>query len=230
MNYNKKTFRAEFLNLCDEKYQEFSKKIAIGKLEPVGIRVPKLKELAKNLAKSNWQDFFETEENWCSEIIILKGLVLGYAKLDIGQFLNYLHQFFEMVESWTETDICAASFKIIKKNQQRVFDEILPYLYCKKEYKVRLAIIILLDYFLTDDWIDKVFRLLPQIEQGEYYVDMAIAWTLSVCFVKYREKTLDILKKKVFSKFVQNKAVQKCRESFRVSEEDKQLLQKYKLQ
>ena len=230
MDYNNKTFRAELLNLCDKKYREFSKKIGIGKLEPVGIKVPKLKELAKDLSKSNWQDFFECEENWCVEIIMLKGLVLGYAKLDIDSFLTYLHRFFDMVESWAETDISAANFKIINKNKQKVFDEILPYLFCEKEYKARLAIIILLDYFLTDDWIDTVLELLPQIKQGEYYVDMAIAWTLSVCFVKYRDKTIKLLDKKVFTKFVQNKAVQKCRESFRVSVEDKQMLQKYKLQ
>ena len=230
MDYSNKTFRTELLSLCDEKYREFSKKIGIGKIEPIGIKVPKLKELAKDLSKSNWQDFFECEENWCSEIIILKGLVLGYAKLDIDNFLPYLHRFFEMVESWAETDICAANFKIIKKHKQKIFDEILSYLFCEKEYKVRLVIIVLLDYFLTDDWIDKVLALLPQIKQGEYYVDMAVAWILSVCVVKFRDKTIELLEKKVFSKFVQNKAIQKCRESFRVSTEDKQLLQKYKLQ
>ena len=81
-----------------------------------------------------------------------------------------------------------------------------------------------------DLWIDKVLDVLQKIGQGQYYVDMALAWTLSVCFVKYRDKTLNLFEKKCFSKFVQNKAIQKCRESFRVSEEDKQLLQKYKLQ
>ena len=230
MKYNKKTFKIEIVNLCDEKYRDFSKKIGIGKLEPIGITIPKLRVLARELSKSNWQDFFECEDNWCSEIIILKGLVIGYAKIDIDEFLKYLHKFFDMAESWAETDVCASNFKIIKKNNQKIFDEIMPYLFCGEEYKVRLAIIILLDYFLTDDWIDKVLELLPKIEQGEYYIDMALAWILSVCFVKFRDKTLMLLEKKTFSKFVQNKAIQKCRESFRVSAEDKQLLQKYKLQ
>ena len=229
MEYNKKTFKNDFLQLADEKYREFSKKIGIGKIEPIGIRTPQLRTFAKQLSKSNWKELFECESNWCSEVIILKGLCLGYAKIDIDEFLIYLHKFFEMVESWAETDMCASSFKIIKKHNKRVFDEIKPYLFCKEEYKVRLAIIILLDYFLIDDWIDKVLELLPTIEQDVYYIDMAIAWILSVCFVKYREKTLQIFEKKAFSKWVRNKAIQKCRESFRVSNEDKQLLLSYKV-
>ena len=56
---------------------------------------------------------------------------------------------------------------------------------------------------------------------------------LNICnddFIRTTEERHEKVVEKVFSKFVQNKAVQKCRESFRVSEEDKQLLQKYKLQ
>lgn len=229
MNYNKKTFKIELLLLSDEKYRQFTSKLGIGKLEPLGIKIPELKKIAKQFALSNWQEFFCEEENFCPEVIILKGLCIGYAKIDIDAFLIYLHKFFDMVESWTETDTTAPSFKIIIKNREQVWQEILPYIFCESEYKTRLAIIILLDYFLVDEWIDKVLDILPKIKQGDYYVDMAHAWLLSVCFVKFRDKTLKLFEQKCFSKFVQNKAIQKCRESFRVSSVDKELLKTCKI-
>lgn len=229
MEYNKQAFKAEFFAFADEKYRQFATKIGIGKIQPLGIKAPILKTIAKELAKSNWQEFFDAEENFCAEVIILKGLCLGYAKIGFEEFLTYLKKFFEMVESWAETDMTTPTFKIINKNKEQIWEEIQSYLICKKEYQTRLAIIIMLDYFLTDEWIDKVLAVLPKIEQGQYYVDMALAWILSVCFVKYREKTLQIFEKKAFSKWVQNKAIQKCRESFRVSDDDKQMLLSYKV-
>ena len=229
MEYINKTFKKELLALADKKYKEFSEKLGMGQLEMFGIRIPVLKKLAKELSKTNWQEFFDCEENFCAEVVTLKGMCLGYAKLEFDYFLKYLKKFFDMVESWVETDTTVPTFKIVVKNKERVWQEIMPYLLGAKEYQTRLALIILLDYFLTDDWIDKVLEILPKIEQGQYYVDMAFAWILSVCFVKYREKTLKIFEKKCLSKFVQNKAIQKCRESFRVSFDDKQLLLNFKL-
>lgn len=227
--YKKDIFKQKLNSLGDKKYCQFVSKLGIGDLKPLGIKVPELKKIAKQFALSNWQEFFCEEENFCPEVIILKGLCIGYAKIDIDTFLTYLHKFFDMVESWTETDCTAPSFKIIIKNREKVWQEILPYIFCEGEYKTRLAIIILLDYFLLDEWIDKVLDILPKIKQGDYYVDMALAWILSVCFVKFRDKTLKLFEQKCFSKFVHNKAIQKCRESFRVLNDDKELLKTYKI-
>ncbi|HAJ77914.1 MAG TPA: DNA alkylation repair protein [Clostridiales bacterium] len=229
MEYNKKGFKSELLSLADDKYREFSQKLGMGRLEILGIKIPVLKQLAKSLAKTNWKDFFNEQENFCAEVVTLKGMCIGYAKIEFNEFLLYLKKFFVMVESWVETDTTVPTFRIILKNKELVWQEIMLHLFCDIEYEARLAIIILLDYFLTDEWIDNVLEVLPKINQGKYYVDMALAWLLSVCFVKYREKTLSLFEKKSFSKFVQNKAIQKCRESFRISDDDKQLLLNFKI-
>ncbi|MBO7508056.1 MAG: DNA alkylation repair protein, partial [Clostridia bacterium] len=170
------------MSFVDEDYAKFSKKLGVGKLEPVGIRVPKLREIAKQLSKQNWREFFDCEKNDCPEIIILKGLCLGNAKIDFDEFLQYLAKFFDMVESWAETDISASNFKIVKKNLEKTFGFVLPYLHSGEEYKVRLAVIILLDYFVCDEWIDTVLDQIQKIEFGKYYIDMAVAWLVSVCF------------------------------------------------
>ena len=229
MMYSKKDFQKYLSQFIDEKYANFSKKLGIGKLEPIGVRVPKLREIAKDLSKANWQEFFKNEKNVNAETVILKGLCLGYAKISFDEFAKHLLQFFDMVESWAETDISASSFKIVKKNLQKTYDIILPYLHSQEEFKVRLAVIILLDYFVCEDWINVALSEILKISYGQYYIDMAVAWLISVCFVKFRQKTLNLLSKKVLPKFVQNKAIQKCRESFRISDKDKALLNQLKI-
>ena len=60
---------------------------------------------------------------------------------------------------------------------------------------------------------------------GEYYVDMAVAWLVATAMVKCRDKTVEYMQaegRRILSKFAYNKALQKMRESLRVSKEDKQ--------
>ena len=95
MEYSNKTFKKELLALADKKYKEFSEKLGIGQLEMLGIRIPVLKKLAKELSKTNWQEFFDCEENFCAEVVTLKGMCLGYAKLEFDYFLKYLKNIFD---------------------------------------------------------------------------------------------------------------------------------------
>ena len=57
---------------------------------------------------------------------------------------------------------------------------------------------------------------------------MAIAWAISVCFVKFRDKTLDFLDVSNLDDFTYNKSLQKIRESNRVCKEDKDIVKRMK--
>ena len=88
----------------------------------------------------------------------------------------------------------------------------------------------------------KKFRLIPAFllsaallsgltgckKETEYYVNMACAWLLAECFIKFRNETLHFLEQNTLNDFIVNKGIQKCRDSFRVSDEDKDLLLKFK--
>lgn len=88
---------------------------------------------------------------------------------------------------------------------------------------------ILFDFVGNDNYIDKIFELLDSFQAEEhYYVNMMNAWLLCECFIKRRELTLKYLNHNKLNKFTINKGVQKCRESRRVSAEDKQMLLKFK--
>jgi 3-methyladenine DNA glycosylase AlkD len=51
---------------------------------------------------------------------------------------------------------------------------------------------------------------------------MAKAWLLSVCFIKYKEKTFDFLKITKIDNFTVNKTISKIKDSLRVSSIDKE--------
>jgi 3-methyladenine DNA glycosylase AlkD len=87
----------------------------------------------------------------------------------------------------------------------------------------------LMDYYIDDEYIDKTLDILSKTDTDFYYVNMATAWALSVAFVKYKEKVLNLLKSKTLTKTVQNMTIQKIRESNRVSKEDKELVKAFKV-
>lgn len=97
-----------------------------------------------------------------------------------------------------------------------------------REFSLRVPLVVLLEYYIGDAYIDRLLETYGQNYSDAYYVRMAQAWALSICFVKCRDKTLEFLRHDQLDTWTHNKAIQKCRESLRVSAEDKALLQRLK--
>ena len=57
---------------------------------------------------------------------------------------------------------------------------------------------------------------------------MAVAWAISVCYVKFPKETFQYLKTDHLDDFTHNKAIQKICESYRVSKEEKEKLKEWK--
>lgn len=102
------------------------------------------------------------------------------------------------------------------------------YINSKNEYEIRFALVMYLNYYLTDEYIDEILHKIDKITNKEYYVQMAIAWLLSFAYIKQKKKTEKYLLKNNLDEFTQNKAIQKICESYRVSNENKEKLRKLK--
>ena len=139
-----------------------------------------------------------------------------------------LASFIPLIDNWAVCDSCCASFKFTAQYREELYPFIKSYL-SGSEYEARFAVVMLMDYYLTDGYIDEVLSLLCEIKSDYYYVNMAVAWALSVAFVKYRDKTLPYLTQKTLTPAVQNKTIQKIKESYRVTDTDKQLLNSFKI-
>ena len=83
--------------------------------------------------------------------------------------------------------------------------------------------------YLEDDYIDQILDMCGQVKNDAYYVKMALAWLLSFAFMKFKEKTYILFEKRTLSKFVQNKAICKCRDSFQVEKQDKENLINFRI-
>ena len=218
----------ELFQNADLKYKEFHSGLCPNTDNIIGVRIPKLREIAKRVAKENPDGFLKEINDQYYETVMLYGLVIGYMKSDIKVQQKYLDIFVHKIENWAICDYCTATYKFVTKNLEEWFLYIQKYLKSDKEFEVRFGVIMLMDYYLTDEYIDKVFEIFNQIKHEGYYVKMGIAWAISMAFVKYEEKTRRFLANNDLDNFTYNKALQKIIESNRVSKEIKGEIKKMK--
>ncbi len=214
--------RQKLINLSDEKYREFNSKLCPGIDNMIGIRVPILKKISKDIA--NNQDFLEYIE--CKNLeyfeeIMLKGLIIGYAKVDFNKRLEYIEQFIPYIDNWAICDIFCNNLKSIKDNKEKMYIFLKKYIDSKDEFELRFLIVILLDYYVEEKYINEILNILDKIKHNGYYVKMAIAWAISVIYIKFPKYTMKYLKNNTLDKFTYNKSLQKIIESNRVSNEEK---------
>jgi len=228
IKWNKKTYK-EFIDylksLSDLKYKDFHSKIANTKLEIIGIRSPILKDIAKKIRKSNVEEYFKLVENNYYEEVMIYGLVLSNTEyLD-----KYFIDFIDRIDNWAICDSFVSSLKIINKKLGKYWIYINSLIDLNNEFRTRVAIVIMLNYYLIDDYIDRVLYVISNIKTENYYVNMAISWLLSLAIVKYENKVIELFKQKKLSKFVQNKAISKIQDSYRIKKELKNKVKKYRI-
>ena len=109
-----------------------------------------------------------------------------------------------------------------------MWDYLSKYLSSDKEFTIRFYLVMFLWYFVNDEYLNKILEITDNIKSDYYYVKMAQAWLISEAYAKYPGITLEYLKKSKLDKWTFNKGIQKIRESFRVTKEDKDMLNKLK--
>ncbi len=220
-------FKSRLISLSDEKYRRFNEALIPGAQNTsYGVRVPHMRGIAKEIAGgADWRGFLSIAKNdGAYEAKMISGMIIAYAKCGLEERLQYLKDYIPRIDNWAVCDTVCASMKWIAKERGRLYDFLLPYLSSTGEFELRFAIVSLMDYFLIDEYIDEVLQWYGDIRHDGYYVKMAIAWGLSVCFIKYRDKTLGFLNTRRIDVFTYNKAIQKMLESYRVSDSDKTML------
>lgn len=220
--------KQKIFELADEKYKEFHSGLCPNTDNIVGVRVPILRSYAKELAKGDFRKYLEQAKDDYYEEVLLQGMVIGLAKMECNDKLEYLKKFIPKIDNWAICDITCAGLKFTNKNKDIVWDFLQHYLKSQKEFELRFAIVMLLDFYITQDYIDKVLQILNNTCHEGYYVKMAIAWTISIAYIKFPEKTMELLKKNNLDDFTYNKSLQKIIESYRVSDENKKVIKSMK--
>ena len=219
--------RSELEKLAEPKYQKFSSSLLPGVENILGVRIPKLRVLAKQIAKENWKEFLEDAKDDSFEEILLQGLVIGYAKASTTEIITALDAFVPKIDNWSVCDSTAMSLKAAK-NHPAYFGYAKACLAEGTEFSVRFGLVLLTAHFVSDEYIDAVLEILENTRLSGYYAKMACAWAVSECYVQYPEKTERWLAAAKLDDWTFNKSIQKIKESLRVSTEDKKRLDRMK--
>lgn len=213
----------------DEKNALFFRKISPTAKNITGVRIPFLRKLAKEIVKSNnGKDFLESYIVDTHEEFLLYGIVIGYMKISLDVKFALLENYIPKIYDWSGCDTVISSFKFQDNELNKVYDFIMKYRFSKNEYETRFMIVILLNFFIREEYLDNIKEILETETFDKYYTQMAAAWLISIMFVKYRDYTLNYLYNNKLDYFTYNKALQKIRESLRVEKEDKELMKKLK--
>ena len=216
--------------LSDEEYKEFHSNLCPGVDNILGVRIPKLKEYAKELTKkSSINELLSSIENKYYEEIMLKGILIGLDKnSDIQAIIKNIKKFIPLINNWAICDIFCAGLKITKRYKNDIWNLIQEYIKSDKEFEIRFGIVMILDYFIEEEYIEKNFEIFNKTKCDKYYVKMAVAWAISICLIKYYNQTLNFLINNSLERDVHNKSIQKALESYRISDERKNELRKMK--
>lgn len=220
--------RDKLFELSDDKFKTFHSRLCPNTDNIIGVRLPLLRQIAKEIAKGDWRNFLSNSKEEYYEEILINGLVIAYAKCDVEERLNYIESFVPKIDNWAICDSFCNTLKFVNKNKEIMWEFIQSYLKSYNEFEIRFAVVIILNYYITEDYIDLVLKTLDNIKHDGYYVKMAVAWAISMCFIKFEEKTMAYLKDNSLDDFTYNKSLQKICESLRIDKNTKELIKSMK--
>ena len=224
MNVKKELFKNK-----DEKFRKFEANLVpdfdIKKI--IGTKSPYQKQIAKDLYKSgDYLKFVDDVPHKYLEENLVHVHLISCLK-DYDECMYVLKKILPYIDNWMVSD--SISSRYFEKNKDKLLIFIYKCLSSKKPYVIRVGIIFLKKYYLDDDFSKEQMNKVLSIKHDNYYVKMMQAWYIADGLIKHDKEFISILKKKKLDKFVQNKAIQKARESYRIPESLKKELLKYKI-
>ena len=225
--WTKEKLQAELKALQDLKYQKFHSSLLPGVENIIGVRMPLLRKLAKEVLRGDWRSYLDSsvaEPNTYYEEDIIQALLIGTSKLSWQERHAYIKEFVPKINNWAVCDLFCSTLKEAQYYQEEYWQLIVPYFNSSYAYDLRFASVMLLNHFTGDEFVEEALNLLEAIKHEDYYVKMGVAWAISIFYIKQPQLTLKLLKQNNLDDFTHNKAIQKIRESFRVSKEDKEML------
>ena len=218
----------ELFALQDIYYADFQAKLVpnIQRELFIGVRVPEARKFAKRLAKdSEISKFLRYLPHKYYDENILHALLLSEMK-DYDACIAAIDEFLPYIDNWAVCDILSP--KIFKKNKTPLLGKIKEWSASEKAYTCRFGIGMLMSYFLDDDFRPDYLEIPASVHSEEYYVRMMIAWFFATALSKQWGATIKFIEDHRLDTWTHNKAIQKARESRRITPEQKEHLKSLK--
>lgn len=215
--------------LQDLSYRDFHAKLIpnVRKDTIIGVRTPQLRKYARIAAKQpNVEEFLTSLPHDYYDENNLHGALLGLLCRTPEEYLARLEDFLPYINNWATCDMMSP--KVFKKDLALVYTHILRWLESDHTYTKRFGIVTLLGYYLDDAFAPEHLALVAGTDSGDYYVKMAVAWYFSIALVKQYDTAIGYFEKPTLDPWTHNKAIQKVRESLRITPERKEYLKSLK--
>lgn len=218
------SIKEQLLGMAEPDFQKFTTALIPNINNVLGVRLPLLRKLAKAIAKGDWRSYLAHADSDYFEEVMLQGMVIGTVDAEIEEMLRHVAAFVPKINNWSVCDSFCNGLKFTNHHKEAVWDFLQPYLASDLEYEVRFGVVMLLDFYIEEPYIERVLWLLDQTKRETYYVQMAVAWAISICYIKLPGPTLAYLENNSLDDFTYNKALQKITESYRVDQAAKQMI------
>ena len=229
MSNIEQSIREKLLSLKDNNNQIFVSKLIpnISSDKILWIKTPVLRNIAKELSKNKDSfDFLNNLPHYYLEENTLHWFLIESIK-DFHTALHLTEKFLPFIDNRATCD--SFSPKIFKKHPNEIYEKIKLWISSDDTYTVRFAIWLLLSNYLDEEFKEEMLILVSSVHSNEYYIQMMQAWYFATALAKQEKTTFRLIKKKELPAFVQNKSIQKARESRRISIKLKEELNAYKI-
>lgn len=212
----------KLMQLRDEEYACFQQKLipTLPKEAIIGVRTPELRKLAKEISKdtSLSEAFLSEIPHTYFEENQLHFFIISEIK-DFDKCLEAVERFLPYVDNWATCDQSCP--KVFGKNRDKLLAPIKRWLKSEHTYTVRYAIGLLMKLFLDDDFCPEYIDLAISVNSDEYYIHMMISWYIATALAKQWDCAVKVLEEGRLESHTHNKAIQKAKESLRITPEKK---------
>ncbi|MCI8331452.1 MAG: DNA alkylation repair protein [Clostridiales bacterium] len=199
----------------DEGYKQFNSKL-IPNYPPdrmLGVRMPVLRKVAKQLAKKDAAAFLQAADFSTYESTMLFGMVIGYAAMPYDEKMKYTQFFLPRIDNWAVCDCVCSTLKFLGEEREKSLSFIKEWIHNAHEYTARFGLVSLLQYYVTEEWIEAVLAIVHGLSDREYYFNMAAAWLFAECMICYPRQSEPYLQ--TLPPEIKKLALRKVRESRR---------------
>ena len=189
---------ARLCEAAEPSYRAFSEKLVPGK-RLLGVRIPAVRLVARTCSGDAEEILTEylSRQDPALEEQLFAGFSLAFAKMPFPRKLEWFRRYIETLDNWSACDSVCAAMKDFRKDPQEgmAFCEKL----CRSEqtFSVRAGVVLLLAHYLEGATAEPAVRLLAELSDGrlagQYYAQIAVAWAVSVRFVREPESTFSLL-------------------------------------
>ena len=212
----------------DKNYLEFSDGLGTRtNKKKLGVRIPIIRKYAKDLAKKYSIEYLikNIDEEYYEEIL-LKGFIIASYKLSYDELTYYIDYFLPKITDWSVCDTFVAGLKITNKYRDNLWSYLIKKIKSNRDFYVRFSLVMILNYYIDDDYQKRIYDVIKSISIDKYYVKMANAWLISYMFINYYNDTFEFIENNNLDTWTIKKGIGKAIESLRINDEQKEELKK----